>query len=84
MNTLLLISSLTLALSASPNGGQAQPPARPSSKVKPHPFACTDYSQGKVFLVSAQGKVQWEYPAPIATISGCCPTAICCSTPAMA
>lgn len=28
-----------------------------------HPFACTDYSQGKVFLVSAEGKVQWEYPA---------------------
>jgi hypothetical protein len=29
-----------------------------------HPFACADYSQGKVFLVSAQGKVEWEYPAP--------------------
>ncbi len=29
-----------------------------------HPFACTDYVQGKVFLVSAEGKVQWEYPAP--------------------
>jgi hypothetical protein len=30
-----------------------------------HPFACTDYSQGKVFVVSAEGKVQWEYPAPL-------------------
>jgi hypothetical protein len=29
-----------------------------------HPFACTDYSQGKVFIVSADGKVEWEYPAP--------------------
>lgn len=28
-----------------------------------HPMACTDYTQGKVFLVSAQGKVEWEYPA---------------------
>jgi hypothetical protein len=29
-----------------------------------HPFACTDYSQGKVFLVSAEGKIEWEYSAP--------------------
>lgn len=28
-----------------------------------HAFACTDYSQGKVFIVSAAGKVEWEYPA---------------------
>jgi hypothetical protein len=28
-----------------------------------HNFACTDYSQGKVFLVSAGGKVEWSYPA---------------------
>ena len=27
-------------------------------------MACADYSQGKIFLVSAQGKVEWEYPAP--------------------
>lgn len=31
---------------------------------KGHPFACTDYVQGKVFLISAEGKIQWEYPAP--------------------
>ncbi len=31
---------------------------------KGHPFACVDYSQGKLFLVSAEGKVEWEYPAP--------------------
>jgi hypothetical protein len=29
-----------------------------------HSFACTDYSQGKVFVVSREGKVEWEYPAP--------------------
>jgi hypothetical protein len=28
-----------------------------------HAFACTDYSQGKVFLVTAAGKAEWEYPA---------------------
>ena len=34
------------------------PAAEPS-----HPFACTDYSQGKVFIVNAAGKAEWEYPA---------------------
>ncbi|MBI5387376.1 MAG: hypothetical protein HZA90_22165 [Verrucomicrobia bacterium] len=29
-----------------------------------HRFVCTDYSQGKVFIVSAEGKVEWEYAAP--------------------
>lgn len=28
-----------------------------------HPFACTDYSAGKVFIVSEDGKAEWEYPA---------------------
>jgi hypothetical protein len=28
-----------------------------------HNFACTDYSQGKVFIVSAEGIAKWEYPA---------------------
>lgn len=28
-----------------------------------HPFVCTDYTQGKVFVVNALGKVEWEYPA---------------------
>ena len=26
-----------------------------------HPFLCADYGQGKVFVVSAAGKVQWSY-----------------------
>jgi hypothetical protein len=29
-----------------------------------HPFACTDYTAGKVFLVSAGGKAEWEFAAP--------------------
>jgi hypothetical protein len=55
MNTLLPISSWTLVLSAPPN---SKSPALPVQQGKPHPMACSDYSQGKVFLVSAQGKVE--------------------------
>lgn len=32
--------------------------------VNGHRFACTDYTQGKVFIVAADGKIEWEYPAP--------------------
>ena len=35
------------------------PPHEPSG----HPFACTDYTQGKVFIVSKEGKIEWDYPA---------------------
>lgn len=28
-----------------------------------HRFACADYTQGKVFIVSTEGKVEWEYDA---------------------
>lgn len=28
-----------------------------------HAFVCTDYTQGKVFVVSQDGKMEWEYPA---------------------
>jgi len=31
--------------------------------AKGHPFACTDYRTGKVYLVSADGKIEWEYAA---------------------
>ncbi|MGD0090087.1 MAG: hypothetical protein ABSE73_09215 [Planctomycetota bacterium] len=31
---------------------------------KGHAFACADYSGGKVFIVSPEGKVEWECPAP--------------------
>lgn len=30
---------------------------------KGHEFVCTDYTQGKVFIVSTNGVVTWEYPA---------------------
>jgi len=28
-----------------------------------HSFVCTDYTQGKVFIISEEGKAIWEYPA---------------------
>ncbi|MBN2350676.1 MAG: hypothetical protein JXJ22_17700 [Bacteroidales bacterium] len=28
-----------------------------------HNFACTDYTQGKVFIISHEGSVLWDYPA---------------------
>ena len=32
-----------------------------------HPFVCTDMAKGKVFLVSKEGKIEWEFPAGGAT-----------------
>ena len=29
-----------------------------------HRFVCTDYTQGKVFIVGADGRVEWSYEAP--------------------
>lgn len=43
---------------------------QPSSGIQPpasgpsHRFACTDYSQGRVFIVASNGVVEWEYRAP--------------------
>jgi len=37
------------------------PPVRTGTS---HPFICTDYTQGKVFVLSATGAVEWDYPAP--------------------
>jgi hypothetical protein len=34
-----------------------------TARVTTHPFVCTDYTQGKVFIISQTGKVEWEYPA---------------------
>ncbi len=65
MKTLLplLIATLVLTLSA----GAAEPGPADSAPIQQgdsHPFACGDYSGKKVMIVSADGKVEWEYPAP--------------------
>jgi len=38
------------------------PPALLAQSVT-HSFVCTDYTQGKIFIVSEEGKAIWEYPA---------------------
>jgi len=65
MRTILntLIAAATLAAGFAHAQTEPAAPAAPAAAAKGHPFACTDYSQGKVFLVSAEGKVEWEYPA---------------------
>ena len=42
---------------------QEQPAAtpKPIQEGKGHRFVCTDYIAGKVFIVNAEGKVEWEY-----------------------
>jgi len=59
---------LILVLAALAPPATAQPrDASPATLDRPpqgHPFVCGDYSKGKVFVVSAEGDVQWEYPAP--------------------
>jgi hypothetical protein len=44
----------------------AEPLAAPAGRVTGHAFACADYSQGKVFLVAADGTIKWDYQT-----SGC-------------
>jgi len=58
----LLTSALILGLARSYCLAQPAASASPQ-QTNGHPFACGDYSQGKLFLVGADGKVQWEYPA---------------------
>ena len=65
-NTLLLrLTLLTLCLSPLfllPS--LAEEASGKPLKNNGHHFACTDYSQGKVFIVAPDGGIEWEYPAP--------------------
>ena len=47
------------------SGAQEQPATtpKPIQEGKGHHFVCTDYTAGKVFVVNADGKVEWEYAA---------------------
>ncbi|MEI6675902.1 MAG: hypothetical protein WCO57_12070 [Verrucomicrobiota bacterium] len=57
---LLFLAMLAAALTH-PSVMAAAPDAVPTSPG--HAFACTDYVQGKVFIISKEGKIEWEYPA---------------------
>jgi hypothetical protein len=57
-----LLSALTATaglLQAASTSGEVQ-----IQTGKGHRFVCTDYTQGKVFIVSETGAVEWEYDAP--------------------
>lgn len=61
--SLFPVGLISLLLAGGPAAFAAEP--APSIQTgKGHPFVCGDYSQGKVFVVSAAGRVEWEYPAP--------------------
>ena len=38
--------------------------AQPEASQNKHSFACTDYTGGNVYVISADGKIEWTYPAP--------------------
>lgn len=67
---LATVPSILLALLASISMLAAEDPTRPlnhpeaDATTAGHRFLCTDYTQGKVFIVARDGKVEWEYPAP--------------------
>ena len=58
-NTVVLVLGLGLL----PGPAAAEPGPTPKGPVS-HPFLCADYGQSKVFLVSAAGKITWQYAAP--------------------
>ena len=64
MRTLAHSTAAAVLLAALAFTGAVAPAAEPAPAAKGHPFVCTDYTQGKVFIVSAEGRVEWEYPAP--------------------
>jgi hypothetical protein len=63
----VLLAAICLAalaiVTARVPGAQEQPAAtpKPIQEGKGHHFVCTDYTAGKVFIVNAEGKVEWEY-----------------------
>ena len=54
---------IPLALMVATPARAETPEAAAVAPSTSHAFACTDYTQGKVFIVSSEGKVVWEYPA---------------------
>jgi len=54
---------ISCVVAVCPAFGADREPSPPVQRGKGHHFACTDYSRGKVFIVSPAGKVEWEYPA---------------------
>jgi len=70
LKPIVRLRALALSLAMLPGAGNAL--AQRSNSTTPaaalqspaHPFLCADYTGGKVFLFSREGRVQWEWPAP--------------------
>jgi hypothetical protein len=60
--SLPLLPSVAEAQGERPNTSAPAPADAPQGLA--HPFLCADYTGGKVFLFSREGRVQWEWPAP--------------------
>jgi hypothetical protein len=60
----LMVGLAVASVWAAGEPGHETATPNPIQQGQGHPFVCTDYTQGKVFIVSREGKVQWEYPAP--------------------
>ena len=60
MNRLLMTVATAGLLAAFAHGEDG-----PVQEGKGHLFACADYSGGKLFIYTPEGKIEWEYaPAP--------------------
>jgi len=61
MKKILILAGVLLGLVAAGSaiGQAALANAVPDTVT--HSFVCTDYSQGKVFIVSSAGKIEWKY-----------------------
>lgn len=57
LRAVILVLALRAALAA-------EPVIAPSSASGGHRFACADYSQGKIFVISTNGVIEWQYTAP--------------------
>ena len=60
MNKNLILAGLLGLIAAVPVFGQAAP-TNPAPGSVTHSFVCTDYTQGKVFIISSAGQIEWEY-----------------------
>jgi len=60
MKTKILFLAFAIVLAAQPLRAIGATNTAPASAVT-HTFVCTDYTQGRVFIISRDGKIDWEY-----------------------
>jgi len=60
MKQFLMLAGALGLIAAKSIFGQATT-TNPVPGAATHSFVCTDYTQGKVFIISSAGKIEWEY-----------------------